>query len=74
VTDPNVAAVGLTAKSVIFGDLSRYFIRQVGGIRMEQSNDFAFASDLVTFKAAWRADGALTDLTGAVKHFIGAAS
>jgi HK97 family phage major capsid protein len=74
VTDPNVAAVGLNNKSVVFGDLSKYFIRQVSTIRMEQSNDFAFSSDLVTFKAAWRADGALTDLTGAVKHFVGAAS
>ncbi|BEP14807.1 phage major capsid protein [Acidothermaceae bacterium B102] len=74
VTDPNFAATGLAAKSVIFGDISRYFVREVAGVRMEQSNDFAFSSDLVTFKAVWRADGALVDLTGAVKHFLGGAS
>ena len=38
------------AKSVIFGDISRYFVREVAGVRKEQSNDFAFSSDLVTFK------------------------
>lgn len=74
VTDPNVAVTALSAKSVIFGDFSRYYVREVSGVRFEQSNDYAFANDLVTFKAAWRADGALIDLTGAVKHFIGNAA
>lgn len=72
VTDPNVAAVGTTAKSVIFGDMSQYFVRLAGGVRFERSDDFAFNSDLVTFRALLRADAALVDLTGAVKVFQGA--
>jgi HK97 family phage major capsid protein len=73
-TEPNVSAVGLTNKSVIFGDMSQYFVRLAGGIRFERSDDYAFNSDLVTFRALMRADGALVDLTGAVKTFSGGAS
>ncbi|HCA86370.1 MAG TPA: phage major capsid protein [Streptomyces sp.] len=72
ITDPNVAAVGTSAKSVIFGDFSQYFVRMAGGVRFERSDDFAFNSDLVTFRALMRADAALVDLTGAVKVFQGA--
>ncbi|MFB6726915.1 phage major capsid protein, partial [Kribbella sp. NPDC056345] len=49
-TDPNVAAVGTTAKSVAFGDFSQYFVRMAGGVRFERSDDYAFNSDLVTFR------------------------
>jgi HK97 family phage major capsid protein len=73
-TDPNIAAVGLSAKSVVFGDLSQYFVRLAGGVRFERSDDFAFGNDLVSFRAIVRGDGALVDLTGAVKHFVGGAS
>lgn len=73
-TEPNVAAVGLSAKSVVFGDMSQYFVRLAGGIRFERSDDYAFNTDLVTFRALMRADGALVDLTGAVKTFAGGAS
>lgn len=73
-TDPNVAAVALSAKSVIFGDMSSYFVRMVNGVRFERSDDYAFNTDLVTFRAILRADGALVDTTGAVKHFIGNAA
>lgn len=72
--DPNVAAVGLNAKSVIFGDFSQYFVRIAGGVRFERSDDFAFDTDLVTFRAIMRADGDLVDTTGAVKYFVGGAS
>jgi HK97 family phage major capsid protein len=73
-TDPNVASVGLSAKSVVFGDFSQYFVRLAGGIRFERSDEFAFANDLVTFRCLMRADAALVDLTGAVKVFQGGAS
>jgi HK97 family phage major capsid protein len=73
-TDPNVAAVALSAKSVLFGDFSQYFVRLVSGVRFERSDDFAFNTDLVTFRALLRADAALVDLTGAVKYFIGNAA
>lgn len=73
-TDPNVAAVGLAARSVLFGDLSTYYVRSVKGVRFERSDDFAFQNDLVTFRCIWRADGDLTDLTGSVKAFVGNAA
>ena len=73
-TDPNIAAVALSAKSVLFGDISQYFVRQVNGIRFESSSEFAFSSDLTTYRAIFRADGDLVDLTGAVKYFIGNAA
>ena len=73
-TDPNVAAVATSAKSVIFGDISAYHVRIAGGVRFERSDDFAFQNDLVTFRAIVRGDGILADQTGAVKVFVGAAS
>jgi HK97 family phage major capsid protein len=73
-TEPNMAAVATSAKSVLFGDMSTYFVRLAGGIRFERSDDFAFDTDLVTFRALLRADGALVDQTGAVKYFAGGAS
>jgi HK97 family phage major capsid protein len=73
ITDPGVAGTAVNAKSVIFGDISQYFVRMVNGVRFERSDDYAFNTDLVTFRALLR-DGALVDLTGAVKHLVGAAT
>lgn len=73
-TDPGMATTALSAKSILFGDMSQYFIRIAGGVRFERSDDFAFNTDLVTFRCLFRADGALVDLTGAVKYFIGNAA
>lgn len=72
--DPNVAAVALSAKSVLFGDFSQYFVRQVESIRFERSDDFAFDTDRVTYRALIRADGDLVDTTGAIKFFTGNAA
>lgn len=73
-TDPNVAAVAISAKSVIFGDISAYHVRLAGGLRFERSDEFAFQNDLVTFRCIARGDGILADQTGAVKVFVGGAS
>lgn len=73
-TDPFVAATGLNAKSVAFGDLSAYNVRLVNNIRFERSDEFGFDRDLITFRCLIRGDGALADTTGAVKHLVGAAS
>lgn len=72
VNDTNVADPALSAKSVVFGDMSRYFIRDVKGVRVERSTDFAFQNDLVTWRFILRTDGDLIDTTGAIKHFVGA--
>jgi HK97 family phage major capsid protein len=73
-TDPYVPATGLGAKSVIFGDMSAYFVRLVEGVRLEMSSDFAFNTDLLTYRALLRGDGTLVDQTGAIKVFVGGAS
>lgn len=74
VNDTNVADPALSAKSVVFGDMSKYFIRDVKGVRVERSADFAFQNDLITWRFILRTDGDLIDTTGAVKHFIGNAA
>jgi HK97 family phage major capsid protein len=59
VADPFMPAIGVGATSIVFGDFSQYFIRMVGGVRFERSDDFAFSTDLVSFRAIIRADGNL---------------
>jgi len=69
--DPNMPAIAPGARSILFGDWSRYYVRTVREIRFERSDDFAFDRDMVTFRALWRVDGALVDQTGAIKAFVG---
>jgi HK97 family phage major capsid protein len=69
VTDPFMPAVVTGAECVAFGDFSQFFVRMVGGIRFERSDDFLFDSDMVAYRAVLRGDGALVDLTGAIKKF-----
>jgi HK97 family phage major capsid protein len=59
------------AKSIVYGDWSRYFVRVAQGLRFERSNDFRFQNDLVAFRAIIRLDGALCD-NSALKHFANA--
>jgi HK97 family phage major capsid protein len=60
VADPFMPAYGTSvAGSIAFGDYSQYFVRMVGGVRFERSDDFAFGTDLVSFRAIIRADGQL---------------
>jgi len=72
--DPSIPAVGLGARSVLFGDFRRYFVRMVNGIRFERSDHVGFANDLVTFKTVIRGDGDLVDTTGSIKAFVGNAA
>ena len=71
--DPFIAATGLGAKSVFYGDFSRYWVRLVGSVRVERSDHALFGTDQVAFRGVLRADGNLVD-TGAVKAFVGGAS
>lgn len=73
VTDPNMPAMAVNAKSILFGDFRGYFIRDVGSFRFERSDDFAFANDLVTFRAVLRTDGDLVD-ENAIKAYQNGAS
>jgi hypothetical protein len=71
--NPNVAAVGTGTKSVLFGHLPSFKVRVAGGIRVDQSADFAFNTDTVTYRGLIRLDGALTFPTH-IMAFRGGAS
>lgn len=71
--NPDLAAPGTAQKSVLFGHLPSYFVRMAGPIRFDRSDDYAFANDLVTFRATVRIDGDLPQAE-AVRYFIGGAS
>ena len=68
--NPAIVDTGVNAKSVACGHFPSYFVRSVGGIRLDRSDDFAFSSDLVTFRATIRLDGNLPQ-TSHIKHFVG---
>jgi HK97 family phage major capsid protein len=71
--NPGVAATGLGAKSVLFGHLPSFKVRVAGGIRVDQSADFAFNTDTVTYRGLIRLDGGLTHATH-IGYFKGGAS
>jgi HK97 family phage major capsid protein len=72
VADPFMPAIptatGAAVTPIAFGDFSQYFVRLVGGLRFERSDDFAFGSDLVTFRCLLRGDGNYGD-SSSVKLF-----
>ena len=71
--NPHVAAVGTGAKSVIFGSMPYYHVRQVGGVEIARSDDAFFTTDLVAFRVSIRLDGNLS-IAESVKSFIGNAA
>jgi HK97 family phage major capsid protein len=71
--NPNVAAVATGAKSVLFGHLPSFKVRVAGGIRVDQSADYAFGNDVVTYRGLIRLDGGLTHATH-IGYFKGGAS
>lgn len=73
VENPFIAAIGTTAKSVLFGDLSSYKVRVAGGLQVSSSQDYAFNEDLTTWRFLIRLDGNLTH-SAHIKTFQGAAS
>jgi HK97 family phage major capsid protein len=73
VENPFAPAIGTANKSVIYGDMSSYHVRQVGGIEVARSDDFAFDTDEVVFRVAMRVWGDLGQSLN-VKYFAGAAT
>ena len=71
--NPHIAAIGTGNKSVVFGSMPYYHVRQVGGIEIARSDDAYFVNDLVAFRVSVRIDGNLSQ-ANAVKHFVGGAS
>jgi len=73
VENPFIAPVGLGAKSVLFGDLQSYKVRVAGGLQVASSQDYAFNTDLTTWRFLIRLDGNLTH-SAHIKTFIGNAA
>ena len=60
VENPGMADTATSAKSVIFGQLPSYKVRMAGGLQIAQSTDYAFNTDVTTFRVLMRVDGNLT--------------
>jgi HK97 family phage major capsid protein len=67
--NPSMSEATTGLKSVIVGHLPSYYVRSVGGIKLDRSDDFAFSSGLATFRAQFRVDGNLPQVTH-VKHLL----
>lgn len=61
-TDVNFASQGSAARAVAFGDFSKYYIRDVGSVRLERSDERYFDTDEIGFRGIIRTDGDLIDL------------
>lgn len=55
---PAVAATS-ASRSVVYGKLDDFIIRQAGGIQVATSTDYAFNQDVTTFRITWRGDSGL---------------
>ena len=71
--NPAMSSNASATKSVIFGHLPSYYVRMAGGLRLDRSDDYAFNTDLVTFRATMRVDGNLPQ-TSHVKFYKNANS
>jgi HK97 family phage major capsid protein len=52
--DTYVPDAAISVESILFGDFKSLVVRIAGGIRFERSDDFAFSSDMATFRAIVR--------------------
>ena len=73
IENPHMADTATSAKSVLFGDLSSFKVRVAGGIQVASSQDYAFNTDLTTWRFLIRLDSDITHASH-VKFFVGAAS
>jgi HK97 family phage major capsid protein len=72
--NPHLPAAGTgVVGSVLFGHLPSYKVRLAGGLQVASSQDFAFNTDLTTWRFLIRLDGKLSH-TGHVNYFKGGAS
>lgn len=73
IENPALANTATSAKSVLFGHFPSYKVRVAGGLQVASSQDYAFNTDLTTWRFLIRLDGKLTHASH-VNYFIGAAS
>lgn len=71
--NPSIPAVATGAKSVLFGHLPSFKARIAGGIRVDMSTDYAFNTDVTTYRGIIRVDGGLTHASH-IGFFKGGAS
>jgi HK97 family phage major capsid protein len=69
VASPGAEAATTGLKSVLFGDLSYYYVVDRGGVTMQRLNELYAANGQVGFRAYKRMDGKLT-VSAAVKHIL----
>lgn len=75
IINQDMAAIGANAKSVLFGDFSKYFIRDVLPITLRRSDDRYFEYNQVAFVAWMRMDADLQNAgTNPIKHMVQPAS
>lgn len=72
-TDPDVPVMAANAKSVLYGDFSWYWIRDVNGIVIQRLNELFAMNGQVGFLVFHRTDGKLVN-TAAVKHLANSAT
>jgi HK97 family phage major capsid protein len=74
IENPHLPAAGTgVVGSVLFGHLPSYKVRLAGGLQVASSTDFAFNTDLTTWRFLIRVDGKLSH-AGHVNYFKGGAS
>jgi len=70
---PSMPSVGTAATPLAVGDMKSIYIRNAGGLQVDRSDDYAFQTDLSTWRATWRLDSRLVQ-TANIKVFKGAAT
>lgn len=71
----HMASMAANAKSILFGDFSKYIIRDVMDLTLFRMTDSAFTlNGQVGFVAFQRSGGNLVDVGGAVKHYANSAT
>lgn len=75
IINDDVAAMAASAKSILFGDFSNYYIRDVTGVELYRIADKYIESGQVGFVAFSRHDGVMVDAgQNPVKYYANAAS
>ena len=67
---PAMPTAGTGVRSLAVGDLKSLYIRNAGGLQVDRSDDYAFQTDLSTWRATWRLDSRLVQ-TANIKVFRG---
>ena len=70
---PSMPSPGTANVSLAVGDLKAIYVRNAGGLQVDRSDDFAFQTDLSTWRATQRLDSRLVQ-TANIKLFKGGAS